>query len=720
MEYRSNENILNNYYEKTGRRRRKILVVDDDDISREVLGRILGDYYEMVNAENGQEALEILRSRSYKISLILLDLIMPVMGGYEFLDIFTKDEGLSSIPVIVTTSRDCEEDEVRCLESGASDYVLKPYHPEVVRRRVDRIIRLRETASILNMVERDRLTGLYSKESFYLEVERLLECNPDIEYDMVVADVEKFKLINDRLGTRVGDQVLCYLADQYRQILGDRGICARLHGDVFAILIEHGDGSWKRPLLRQWNEDEEGVPLRNMVIKYGIYENVNRAIPPFGMCDRAILALKRIKNMYGRYAARYDDSLRAQLLREQQIQDCMEEALREHQFQVYYQPKYDINNNRISGAEVLVRWKHPEYGFMSPGEFIPLFERNGFITQLDFYVWEETCRNIKRWMDEGRSLVPISVNISRMDFETPDLAQQIVDLVDSYGIDRELLHLEITESVYTDEKEGLINEIHILKQSGFKIEMDDFGTGYSSLNMLSEIEVDVLKLDMRFIQDCTENKRSILSFVISLAKWLNLTTVAEGVETSEQVEQLKRFGCDFVQGYYYAKPMSLSDFEKFMDGDSQEQLTVQEETFDLEIVTPEPSEVKKNTVLIVEDNGMNREILRDMLEPFYNVVEALNGMEAFEYLNGHPGKVSVILLDLIMPVMDGFQFMRKRAQEKTISEIPVIVTSELDGDSNLMALRMGAERFVAKPYSEELVLLSVKNAVEHWNLEHQK
>ena len=134
-----------------------------------------------------------------------------------------------------------------------------------------------------------------------------------------------------------------------------------------------------------------------------------------------------------------------------------------------------------------------------------------------------------------------------------------------------------------------------MKQSGFKIEMDDFGTGYSSLNMLSEIEVDVLKLDMRFIQDCTENKRSILSFVISLAKWLNLTTVAEGVETSEQVEQLKRFGCDFVQGYYYAKPMSLSDFEKFMDGDSQEQLTVQEETFDLEIVTPEPYEVKKNT-----------------------------------------------------------------------------------------------------------------------------
>ena len=194
----------------------------------------------------------------------------------------------------MTTSRDCEEDEVRCLESGASDYVLKPYRPEIVRRRVDRIIRMRETASILNMVERDRLTGLYSKESFYLEVERLLECNPDIEYDMVVADVEKFKLINDRLGTKVGDQVLCYMADRYRQILGDRGICARLHGDVFAILIEHGDGSWKRTLLRQWNEDGEGVPIRNVVIKYGIYENVSRDIPPFGMCERAILALKRI------------------------------------------------------------------------------------------------------------------------------------------------------------------------------------------------------------------------------------------------------------------------------------------------------------------------------------------------------------------------------------------------------------------------------------------
>ena len=250
--------------------------------------------------------------------------------------------------------------------------------------------------------------------------------------------------------------------------------------------------------------------------------------------------------------------------------------------------------------------------------------------------------------------------------------------------------------------------------------MDDFGSGYSSLNMLSEIEVDVLKLDMRFIQECTENKRSILSFVISLAKWLNLVTIAEGVETREQVEQLKRFGCDFVQGYYYAKPMSLSDFEKFMDRDGLEQLEEQEKPFDLEIVTPEPSEVKKDTVLIVEDNGMNREILRDMLEPFYNVEEALNGMEAFEYLNEHPGKVSVILLDLMMPVMDGFQFMRKRAQEKAVLEIPVIVTSESDENSDLMALRMGAERFVGKPYSEELLLLSVKNAVEHWKLEHRE
>ena len=267
------------------------------------------------------------------------------------------------------------------------------------------------------------------------------------------------------------------------------------------------------------------------------------------MCDRAGLALNQIKNHYGKNVAFYTDSLRTDLIREQQILDSMETALKEHQFQVYYQPKYDIHSDSIAGAEALVRWIHPEYGFMSPADFIPLFERKGFITKLDYYVWREACETLCKWKEEGRKVVPISVNISRVDFSVPDLAEWIISLVDRHEIDRKLLHLEITESVYAEDPKYIVETIEKLRANGFVIEMDDFGSGYSSLNALSELPVDILKLDMKFIQSSTENRKNILGFVISLSKWLNLPMIAEGVETREQLDKLKNFGCDYVQGY---------------------------------------------------------------------------------------------------------------------------------------------------------------------------
>ena len=703
---RSGDGILEKYHKRTENRKRKILIIDDEKISCSVLRRILEDRYDILTAGNGQEALEIMNEQKYEISLILLDLMMPVMDGYEFLDYIMKDAQFSVIPVIVTTSRDQDEDEIRCLEHGAVDFVSKPYHPEVVRKRVDRIIHLRETAAILNVVEHDRLTGLYSKESFYLKAEQLLEKNPEQSYDMIVADVNGFKVINERLGMKLGDKVLCYMADRYRKVLGENGICTRLHGDVFAMMVVHGVKDMERELLWKWDEPVEGIPLRTIDIKYGIYENVNHEVPPFVMCDRAMLALSRIKKLYGRHISRYDDSLRAHLVREQQILDTMEEALEEHQFEVYYQPKYNMEDENVSGAEALVRWFQPQFGFMSPGEFIPLFEKNGFITKLDFYIWEETCKNLKKWKTEGRRPIPVSVNISQMDFAVLDLAEKITSLVDAYGIDRELLHLEITETVYTQDREHITQTVNQLRQNGFKIEMDDFGTGYSSLNVLSELSIDVLKLDMKFIQKHADNRRSLLGFVISLSKWLNLETIAEGVETKEQVEQLKSFGCDYVQGYYYAKPMPKEAFERCLEKDVYKVRTEKKNLADASEQLD--MEEKKDTVLIVEDNEMNREILRNMVSPYYHVKEAGNGQEAYDYLMMNSTEISVILLDMLMPVMDGFTFMKKKNQNKEFSEIPVIITSESDENSELKALQMGADRFVGKPYHQELLLLSIQ------------
>ncbi|MGN0404075.1 MAG: EAL domain-containing protein [Bariatricus sp.] len=556
--------------------------------------------------------------------------------------------------------------------------------------------------------ECDHLTGLCSREAFYWRVSDILEKDPDTQYDMVVADVENFKVVNERFGTKNGDKVLCYLADKYQNLLNGEGICTRMHGDVFAMLIRHGDGSWKDRILWQFGEKETEMMFCNLVIKYGIYEHVDRKIVPAGMCDRAVLALNSIKKLYGKNVAMYDDSLRATLLREQQILDTMEKALKERQFQVYYQAKYDINTENIIGAEALVRWIHPEMGFMSPAEFIPLFEKNGFIAKVDYYVWEEVCKVLRKWKEENRTLIPISVNVSRVDFEIPGLVERITHLVDQYEIDRNYMHLEITESVYTDEPQQIIQMVSRLRENGFKIEMDDFGSGYSSLNMLSELSVDTLKLDMKFIQKNSSDRKNILGFIISLSKWLNLSTIAEGVETKEQIEKLKSFGCDYVQGYYYAKPVPYEEFEQMLDKETEVKKVSEADT---EENILETDDGEKQSILIVDDNEMNREILKSMLEEYYDVYEVCNGQEAMDYLLEYPGKIALILLDMVMPVMDGFQFMKKRKERKELAEIPVIITSEAERDSEVMALRLGAERFVGKPYHRELLMLSVKKVI---------
>lgn len=545
-------------------RKRKILIVEDQEINRIILCNILGDDYDMLQVCNGLEGLNLLHSCKEDISLILLDLSMPVMDGYDFLNAIKKDNILSAIPVIITTSRNSDEEEIRCLANGASDFVTKPYNPEVVRHRIASIIHLRESSAMLNMLEYDQLTGLYSREFFYQRVGRILEQNPDKQYDIICSDIENFKLVNERAGEKMGDKLLCYVADLLRELLGG-DLCARIRGDVFAFFVEHGEQDFEAALNRQAMEGYTDSPVSKLIIKHGIYENIDHSLPVSVMCDRALLALRRIKNQYGKYIARYDDSLRLALLREQQILDSMEPALASHQFHVYFQPKHEICSGTITGAEALVRWMHPQFGFMSPGEFIPLFERNGFISRLDAYVWNETCRVLRDWKERGLPLIPISVNLSRSDFNVPDLAEQVCNIADSHGVDHELLHLEITESAYTDNPQQIINTIHKLRDMGFKIEMDDFGSGYSSLNMLSELPIDVLKMDMRFIQQkATNQNRSILNFIISLSKWLNLITIAEGVETREQMEYLKSIGCLYVQGYFYARPMPVGDFEEYL------------------------------------------------------------------------------------------------------------------------------------------------------------
>ena len=231
---------------------------------------------------------------------------------------------------------------------------------------------------------------------------------------------------------------------------------------------------------------------------------------------------------------------------------------------VYYQPKYDPCTDTLKGAEALIRWESPEYGLLTPYKFIPIFEKNGFITQIDHYMISHVARAQKKWLDEGKKCVPISVNVSRVHFAEPDLAEQIRELVDKEGAPHELIEIELTESAFFDDKNAMLRTIAALKEYGFDISMDDFGSGYSSLNSLKDMPLDVLKLDAEFFRgdNAGERGRIVVSEAIKLARSLNMRTVAEGVEIKEQVEFLAQQHCDMIQGYYYAKPMPAQEFEQ--------------------------------------------------------------------------------------------------------------------------------------------------------------
>ena len=546
--------------------KKKILVVEDNALNRSLLCQILAAEYDVLEAENGQEALDLLKQYGEAISLILLDIVMPVMDGYTFLSVMKADPAFASIPVIVTTQNDGESDEVAALSHGATDFVAKPYKPKIILHRVASIINLRETAAMINLVQYDRLTGLSSKEFFYQQVRDILLRDPDRQYDIICSDIENFKLINDVFGVPTGDRLLKGIAQMCKQDVQGIGACGRINADQFACLVprqwEYSDGLFAKINARI----NELVDIRNIIMKWGVYSIEDRAISVEQMCDRAILAARSIKGKYGKYFAAYDDTLRDQLLKDQAITDCMEAALAENQFQIYLQPKYRIKDECLIGAEALVRWVHPEWGFQNPGQFIPLFEKNGFITKLDQFVWDRACAVLKEWEDKGYPPISVSVNVSRADIYNADLPDILQKILRKYNLPPERLHLEITESAYTKNPAQIIDTVSSLRKLGFIIEMDDFGSGYSSLNMLNEMPIDILKLDMHFMQSETAkpNSRGILQFIIGLARWMHLRVVAEGVETKEQLDRLTEIGCDYVQGYYFAKPMPCKAFEALL------------------------------------------------------------------------------------------------------------------------------------------------------------
>ncbi len=675
------------------------MVVEDNALNRSLLCQTLASDYDVLEAENGREALNILKQYGEGISLILLDIVMPVMDGYTFLSIMKADSQYSLIPVIVTTQNDGESDEVAALAHGATDFVAKPYKPQVILHRVASIINLRETAAMVNQIQYDSLTGLYGKAFFYQKVKEILLRNPDQEYDIVCSDIENFKLINDVFGVPTGDQLLRLIADAYRKKAEGKGICGRINSDQFACLLPRRTYSDEMFVTASARINER-IDAGNVVMKWGIYTIEDRGISVGQMCDRALLAARSIKGQYGKFFAEYDDTLRNRLLKDQAITDSMESALAEEQFQIYLQPKYRIADESLVGAEALVRWDHPEWGFQSPAEFIPLFEKNGFITKLDQYVWDKTCSVLRQWDDRGFVPISISVNVSRADIYNADITEILMRIVKKYGLSPSRLHLEITESAYTENPGQIIETVSHLRDLGFIVEMDDFGSGYSSLNMLNEMPIDILKLDMKFIQSETAkpNSQGILQFIVSLARWMHLSVVAEGVETKEQLDRLNEIGCDYVQGYYFAKPMPCQDFETLLEK-LQAPVT---ESYDYDRYSNELP-----ILLVADEEEAEREAVKNAFLGRYQVVGTASCAETLRYI-GEQKKITAVLLSLTLPEPDGFAVLHQIQRERELWNLPVIASAKADPELEGKALEMGADDFICKPYLMKSLLKRIQ------------
>lgn len=416
----------------------------------------------------------------------------------------------------------------------------------------------------------DDLTDHYNYNRFRLKAQELLDQGLGKEYALIEADVRDFKLFNEIYGYQGGDKLLCMIMDACESQCTKEEACSRIAGDRYILLLhtvsEEEIIKRIKHIIEAIKHSSKGMfSMFNLEFKMGIYI-IEENDKEFGKChDRCAYAKKRIKDTPETFSFFSHDMYEIQLS-EKRMESLMETALASNEFEVYLQPKVTLKDQKIHAAEALVRWNSPVYGLIPPYRFIPLFERNGFLEKLDMYMIEEVCCLLERWQKEEKAPIRISVNLSRMYIFKHGFVDRIVELVNRYHVEHSMIEFEITENVIYEHSEELRLIIEELKHHGFLIAMDDFGSGYSSLNMLKDIPIDVMKVDQVFFRAEKENKErsfEIIKGVLSMARHLNIHTVAEGVETENEVAFLKEAGCDEIQGYYYAKPLCMKDFMEF-------------------------------------------------------------------------------------------------------------------------------------------------------------
>ncbi|MBQ6343089.1 MAG: EAL domain-containing protein [Anaerolineaceae bacterium] len=413
-------------------------------------------------------------------------------------------------------------------------------------------------------IHHDELTGLFTREYLYDRIKKMIQTNPGTEYYIVFVDANNFKVVNDIYGAEFGDYALKVLADWVRNTFAGKGVYGRIAGDMFGVCVP----------VEKFDEEQLNHDLTNFVVKdgkvehpllvhLGVYKVVEPGLDISVMFDRARVALSTIKDEFSKHIAYYDDNMKEKILWDQLITSQLHRAMETREIRPYLQPIVD-SAGKVVGAEALVRWLHPVDGLLNPGSFMPVFERNGLVAEVDKYMWRYACEILARWKEEGRNLF-ISVNISPKDFYFMNVADEIKSVVHEFGVDPSKMRVEITETAMMEDIDNRVKVLNDLQQNGFMVEMDDFGSGYSSLNMLKDMPVEVIKLDMVFLKKSSNNHKAkkILNHIVKLSDDLGVTSLTEGVETYDQYEMLVDMGCKLFQGFYFAKPMPEDEFDVF-------------------------------------------------------------------------------------------------------------------------------------------------------------
>lgn len=409
----------------------------------------------------------------------------------------------------------------------------------------------------------DQLTGMYNMQYLYTYIEHALSTTND-NYSIIYINIKNFKIVNDIFGRKFGDNVLKqfgqWLQDKFKNI----AVCGRLMGDTFGIFIKQSNYN-EVTFLNDLSEFTiQGKNIKHSIsVHIGVYEITDKFVDIATMFDRAHLALSSIESNYKTDVKHYDDNLRDVTIKEQQYTSNISDAIANNEIKPYLQPIVD-NDNNVVGAEALVRWDHPEYGLLNPSDFVTIFEKNGLIAEIDKYIWKCACETLYKWKDTRYRNLFLSINISPIDFYFIDVITELKNLLNTYSLNPEKLRIEITESTMMNNSEEKMNILRELKKLGFIVEMDDFGSGYSSLNLLKDMPVDVLKIDMQFLSKDSKRANIIIKNIVRLTRDLKIVPLIEGVETEEQYNMLKGMGVLLFQGYYFNKPLTVSEFELYM------------------------------------------------------------------------------------------------------------------------------------------------------------